>query len=95
MKPKLREIKACGTMVNIIDSKGSRLISRREALYRARAVAGMDEQAAELAEQLIKAADEAEKNDTGGTGYVAASVERFKQFIKIAAQERLGKGIQV
>ena len=92
----IRSIKAKGNMVLIkSDENGDELIGRREALMRARAIAGMDEKAAGFAESLILAADEAMKNETGGEGYGGEALEQFKLFLKAAEQDRLGKGIQV
>jgi hypothetical protein len=61
----ISKIRAKYDMVEIVSPDGSTLISRKEALMRAKAVIGMDKEAADLVEALVLAANEAKINETG------------------------------
>ena len=62
----IRSIEASGHMVKITSpERGEELIDRREALLRAQAIIGMDEQSAEFTASLIKAANQARINELG------------------------------
>lgn len=64
----ITSIKAKGPMVAVVsDDDGEVLITRKEALLRARAI-NHDKTARDLVEALIKAADEARRN-AAGLGY--------------------------
>jgi hypothetical protein len=65
-KPMIRSIQARGHMVEIkSDENGTQLITRKEALQRARGIIGLDDQAQDFVEALVKAADDARFNETG------------------------------
>jgi len=73
----IRDIKARGHMVEILsDESGSELISRKEALHRAKAIIGLDKDSPWLVEALVKAANQARINDPDyGKPYNSESME--------------------
>ena len=73
----IRAIKARGHMVEILsDENGSELINRKEALHRAKAIIGIDQDSPWLVEALIKAANQAKQNDPDdGKPYDSESME--------------------
>jgi hypothetical protein len=75
----------CGR-VQITDKGGkSWTISRREAILRAGAIAGLDDRASDLAESFINAANEALKNETG-QGYRSEFVKALLNANKAGKQ---------
>ena len=86
-KTGLKSITASGHMVSINTyDKGSELISRKEALYRARAVVGMDRESEDLVEALIKAANQARINEVG-VGYSSRNMEALLRKARIEASK--------
>jgi hypothetical protein len=70
----IRRIQSKAHMVEIVADEGTSLISRKEALYRAKAIIGMDKISMWLVEGLVKAANEA-KIYEDGTPYKSDSLD--------------------
>jgi len=84
----ISKIEAKGPMVNIISDEipAGQLITRDEALKRAKAILGMDKDSEWLVEALIKAADQARINDPKyGKPYPSQNVKLFLATAKLEA----------
>ena len=81
--------------VCIIDVSGNeKVISRKEALYRANAVMGIDKDSQELVDHLLCAADTAmryaqEKDGVSATGYNSKALDMIRAAAKDEAAKRL------
>ena len=91
MSKMVKSVRAKGPMVEIEDQAGTcRLINRREAVERARGVRGMDEMGQDMCDALLRAADEAHRNEHG-KGYPSDSMEHIRRDAHIEHKEMLKK----
>jgi len=85
----ITKITSKGNMVNIISDEIPRgqLISKREALKRAKAIIGMDKDSEWLVEELVKASNQAHINETG-VPYPSSSMDLLLATAKAEADKQ-------